>query len=63
MGRTLSLLGMVFFTVGVVALSSLARRAPYTPPLATGDGWGNRLSQPPRRAIPVFAYDAPFSLN
>ena len=67
MGRTLSLLGVVMFTVGVVALSSLARRnqgfalaAPrrQTPP------------QPPRATeicgrqfIPAFAYDAPFSLN
>ncbi len=63
MGRTLSLLGMVFFTVGVVALSSLARQTRYTPPPDSGDGWQTRLSQPPPRAIPVFAYDAPFSLN
>jgi hypothetical protein len=56
---------MVFFTVGVVALSSLARQTRYTPPPESGDGRQTRLSlsQPPRRAIPVFAYDAPFSLN
>jgi len=63
MGRTFSLLGMVVFTVGVVALSSLARRTQPQPlPGPRAEGLSPPAS-PPRRVIPVFAFDAPFSLN
>jgi hypothetical protein len=63
MGRSFSLLGVVMFTVGVVALSSLARRTQYPllPPLP--DEHAKRPDSPPRRVIPMFAYDSPFSLN
>ncbi len=63
MGRTFSLLGMVMFTVGIVALSSLTRRTQQVS-LA-----GRLLKEPhsparfPKRAIPVFCFEAPFSLN
>jgi hypothetical protein len=64
MGRTFSLLGLVVFTVGVVALSSLARRTPSAPPSAFPDDAESREGNPPaRRAPSVFAYDTPFSLN
>ena len=64
MGRTFSLLGLVVFTVGVVALSSLARRTKIDSP--QHDSMDNPAIDPtpaPRRAIPVFAFNAPFSLN
>jgi hypothetical protein len=63
MGRTFSLLGMVMFTVGVVALSSLARRAPQPRLPSPSTEESGTLAPPPRRAIPVFAFEAPFSLN
>jgi hypothetical protein len=63
MARTFSLLGMVVFTVGVIALSSLARRT-HTAPLSSLDNPEPRKFSPPaRRMLPAFAYEAPFSLN
>jgi hypothetical protein len=63
MGRTFSLVGVVMFTVGVIALSSLARR---TMP-QQAEGLPERAPRVPdilgRRVIPVFAFDSPFSLN
>jgi hypothetical protein len=62
MGRTLSLVGVVMFTVGVFALSSLARRS--TPQLARVPDKSPLLPERfERRVIPVFAFDSPFSLN
>lgn len=63
MGRTFSLLGLTVFTVGVVVLSSLARGARKPAFVTLSDKKTKRLNAPPRRVIPVFAYDAPFSLN
>jgi hypothetical protein len=63
MGRTFSLLGMVVFTVGVVALSSLARRTQSPPLSGLPDKVSRGPNPPPRRVIPAFAFDAPFSLN
>src|SRR5262249_40513003 len=61
MGRTISLLGVVVFAFGVVALSSLARRAQAAPAETPRDEPPRIPESPPRRA--VFAFDAPFSVN
>jgi hypothetical protein len=64
MGRTLSLFGVVMFAFGVVALSSLARRtqpAASTPCLPEEDARGPEVL--PRRIMPAFAFDTPFSMN
>ena len=63
MGRTISLVGMVVFTVGVIALSSLARRTSYTPALVQPERRPLVPEPLRRRVIPAFAYDSPFSLN
>ncbi len=68
MGRTISLLGMVIFTFGVVALSSLTRPPRYVrlpaSPRDENQGVRPRLApQLARRVLPAYAYDAPFSLN
>jgi hypothetical protein len=63
MGRTFSLLGMVVFTVGVIALSSLARRTQTAPPSSPDNPEPRKFSPPARPGLPAFAYDAPFSLN
>ncbi len=60
MGRCLSLFGMMFFTLGVVALASLAKGSPRPSPLpeeAPARGWSR---------LPVIAdtsFHAPYSLN
>ena len=64
MGRTFSLLGLVVFTFGVVALSSLSRRTPSASPSALPyDREPRTEPQMSPRARPLFAYDVPFSLN
>jgi hypothetical protein len=63
MGRTLSLVSVVVFAVGVVTLSSLARRTRQT---STAEMPVNRPQPrvlPRPKIIPAFAYEAPFSLN
>ncbi len=62
MGRCLSLFGMMFFILGVVALASLAKGSPRPSPLAEEAptptlGWA-RL---PR--IAATSFHAPYSLN
>jgi hypothetical protein len=61
MGRTISLLGVVVFAFGVVALSSLARRAQAAPVENLPDETRWIPESSPRRA--VFAFDTPYSLN
>ena len=64
MGRTLSLVGVVVFAVGVVALSSLARQTRQISaaklPRDHAPTPGPRLRP---RLIPAFAFDNPFSVN
>jgi hypothetical protein len=62
MGRTLSLLGLVMFAVGIVTLSSLARG---TNGASSPDAMDNKANGPIRRhrRIPAFSFDTPFSLN
>ena len=65
MGRTFSLVGVVVFAVGVVALSSLARRSRQD----SNAEWTEKhppMPEPIRlrpRIIPAFAFDSPFSVN
>jgi hypothetical protein len=62
MGRCLSLLGMMVFTVGVVALSSLARGAAQPAALPQNDT--PKTCGCPRPAVmPALSFHAPFSLN
>jgi hypothetical protein len=58
MGRCFSLFGMMVFTMGVVALASLAG-APPAP--ARREPSGPARPRPPR--LRALAYHAPFSLN
>jgi hypothetical protein len=66
MGRCLSLIGMMVFTLGVVAMTSLVKQP--APPSLPPESDDNRLapapSNPRMRTIPAaFAYPARFSLN
>jgi hypothetical protein len=63
MVRTFSLLGMVVFAAGVVALASLSRRAQLAPVAAQPREGSRRPDYSPRRLIPAFAFESPFSLN
>jgi len=62
MGRCLSLFGMMFFTVGMVALASLAKGAPREParPEETITPAREYVRQP---LIAAASFHAPYSLN
>jgi hypothetical protein len=63
MGRTLSLVGVVVFAVGVVTLSSLARRTWQNSTAELPADHPQRRPLPRPKINPAFSYDAPFSLN
>jgi hypothetical protein len=63
MSRTFSVLGLVMFTVGVVALSSLARQSQPKQFSVTTNREPSQRGFATRRIIPAFAFDSPFSLN
>jgi hypothetical protein len=63
MGRTIALVGIAMFTVGVIALSSFARRTQNEPsPYLTARS-PLKPESSPRRILPAYAFDLPFSMN
>lgn len=68
MARCLSLFGLFFFTVGVVALASVAGNPassplPAPPPEPSEDEEHTVSSLPRRISFPALAYPAQFSVN
>jgi hypothetical protein len=66
MARCLSLFGLMFFTMGVVALASVAgtpaSSLPVAPPQPSEDE--ENSARPPRRlSFPALTYPAQFSVN